>query len=1632
MNPTFPLWSLLLLLLSENAIAQGHSHPHVLHSFERQQLSDIYFSEGASAGDINGDGISDVVCGPYWYTGPDFLAKNEIYPAVPQNRKGYADNFFSWVYDFDKDGNNDILTVGFPGKPGFVYRNPGVAALDQLWEKVQILDSVSNESPQFTDVDADGVPELVCTRNGHYGFAKFDSDKPFQDWAWTSISGDVAPKPFGHGLGIGDVNNDGLMDVIARNGWFAQPKQPTAGKDWTFHKVAFAPASSDMFAYDVDGDGDNDVVTSLNAHDYGLAWYESRPGDDGMPVFEKHLIMGDKPEDNAYGILFTEPHAVKLADINGDGLLDIITGKTFWSHHTQSPMWDAGAVVYWFELHRDTNGTVDFIPHKADGESGIGRGLFVGDINGDKLPDIVTGGMTGTHVLTHTLREVSHEQYELAQPTKRRSMAEGLEPEEAAAHMTVPPGFKVELAAGEPMIHQPIAMCFDHKGRLWVAEGHTYPIRAAEGEGKDRIVIFEDTTGDGLFDKSKTFIEGLNLVSGLEVGFGGVYVGAAPYLMFIPDADGDDIPDMPKAPPAGGGERRVSSVAGSIVEGVNRRTETQTTAVVSHSAATAKPAVSRRTTPPPAGAPGSKDVPPGATVLLDGFGWHDTHETLNAFIWGPDGWLYGCHGVFTHSKVGKPGTPDNERQGLNAGVWRYHPVRHEFEVFAHGTSNPWGVDFNDHGQAFISACVIPHLWHMVQGGRYHRQGGRHFNEHTYDDIKTIADHAHYVGNIRDHAWWGHEPKAAGSTAAAGGGHAHAGAMIYLGNQWPDVYRNKMFFNNIHGNRINMEVLEKQEGESGYIGRHGDDFLFANDHYYRGINLRYGPDGSVYLIDWYDKNACHRTNPEVWDRSNGRIYRISYQQVDSSPDSPSAVPNQKAMKFGKKPDTPTLKHLLDLESDNEWKVRMARRQLMEAQAQGNQLSDANVDYLRSGATADGPFRSVENRLRWLWTLGALNLLDDDLAIQLLNDKEAIIRAWTIQLVLEDRRVSPGILTQLSRMAAQDNSGVVRMYLASALQRLPLEQRWDIATVLSQHAEDADDHNIPLLLWYGIEPLVVDDTARAMELAVASKIPLLRMYIVRRASAQNETIGPVVAALNSAMADTQIEFLDEMLTAFEGRVAIPMPDSWKPAYEKLSRNDRQEIRDKADQLAVLFGDQRVFPRMRKLLADESEDIKRRRQALDVLVRGQDKPSAAVLLSDTVLGNEQLQAAAVRALTTIGNDDVPGKLLGNYPAFAPATRKDVISTLVSRPAWATSLLKAIGSKAVPASDLHAYHVRQVMAFNNESLNDLLSRNWGKISESSADRKQQIVDWTAKLTPDVLKQAHLGNGRRVFSRTCQNCHKLFGTGGDIGPDITGSNRANLDYILQNVLDPSAVVGRNYQMTTLILNSGQVVSGLLKQETDSALTIETINDKVVVAKVDIEERQLSSVSMMPERQLDSLSPDDARDLIAYLASPAQVSMSGPPSPIDSKTGKVPGAIEGESMKVVEKTSGTAKNQPMGGFKADHWSGNDHLWWTGAKPGSRLGLEFNVEESGTYRLDFALTKARDYAIVKVFIDDQVIDSQIDLYDPQVITTGMLSYSGITLKGGQHRIVIEITGANSQAAKSYMVGVDYLRLTQLAN
>ena len=550
----------------------------------------------------------------------------------------------------------------------------------------------------------------------------------------------------------------------------------------------------------------------------------------------------------------------------------------------------------------------------------------------------------------------------------------------AVKKMSLPPGFKATVFAGEPFVRQPSAFAIDDRGRVWVAEAYTYPVRAKGEKGKDRILVFEDTKGDGKFDKRTVFMEGFNLISGLEVGFGGVWVGAAPYFMYIPLKDGNE--------------------------------------------------------PMPAGKP---------QILLDGFAYADAHEVFNTFTWGPDGWLYGCHGVVDTSNVGPPGTPDNQRIKMNAGVWRYHPVKHIFERFSEGTSNPWGIDFDEHGQCMTEACVIPHLFHMIQGGHFTRQMGEHFNPYVYDSIKTIADHLHWGGVLDQKTW---KPWNLGrSETAFGGGHAHSGLLIYQGDNWPEQYRGKIFMNNIYGSCINMDIPENKG--SGFVAHHGQNFINFNDPWALIVNLQTGPDGSVYMIDWYDQLKCYYPNSTV-DRRNGRIYKISYGNTKFERVDLASKSNLDLIEL--------------LGNKNNWHARHAQRLLQERYSGTNVSPDLRAFFM---SKILDPTVNPVTRLRYVWTLSVIDgSAKAEDALTLLKSISAessdeYILARLIQILSEDPHPSPEMMGLFARLAREDKSPVVRLYLASALQRLPVEDRWEVLAGLYSHAEDAKDHNLPLM-------------------------------------------------------------------------------------------------------------------------------------------------------------------------------------------------------------------------------------------------------------------------------------------------------------------------------------------------------------------------------------------------------------------------------------------------------------------------------------------------------------------------------------------------------------------------------------------
>jgi putative membrane-bound dehydrogenase-like protein len=957
-------------------------------------------------------------------------------------------------------------------------------------------------------------------------------------------------------------------------------------------------------------------------------------------------------------------------------------------------------------------------------------------------------------------------------------------PAEILAQMYVPEGFKVELVAAEPAVRQPIAFAFDDRGRIWVAEAYSYPTRRPDGEGLDEIVILSDDNGDGVFESRKVFAKGLNLVSGLEVGFGGVWVGAAPELLFIPDANRDDVPD---------------------------------------------------------GDP---------IVLLDGFGYQDTHECLNSFHWGPDGWLYGIQGVFNFARIGKPGAPDSERQELRAGVWRYHPSRHEFEIFAHGGSNPWGLDHDERGQLFMTHCRS--YWgrggttHVIQNGQFWNQANANYAPFIIAD--PPADYPEFRNYLLASARYDHGAGGAGrpGSDAIYGGHSHVGTMIYFGDNWPAEFRGRLFTHNLHGHQINQQV--NRRWGSGFDTVHaGLDHFFCSDPKYVAVDLQYGPDGAVYIIDWYDQQHCHNPNNERWDRGNGRVYRLQYAETYR--------PRQVHL------STLSDEQLVDLlNHPNAWFGRAAQRLLQERALQRSIAAPAIATLVQTlRANADSM-----KRLQALWTLHRVGALNPDLEAAALSDPDEYVRAWTIQLALEDRRASAELTRRHVQMAQSDPSPVVRLYLASALPRLEAGPAWAIAERLASHGEDVEDRNIPRLLWHGIAPRVPQNLDRAFALAETTRIPALADWIHwRAATLDGDAVNRAVAALESLDQTELRRRLAGLWLALQPRARLPMPPAWKRVSQELLSSDDPKIRQPAEKVAAVFGDASMLPNLRATLANRGADLSARRHAFDVLSRAADPESLPVLLE--CLNDPQFRASALGVLGRYDAPEVAEAVLRILPDCPPRERAAALNTLTRRPRFALALLDAIASGRASRDLLTAFHIRQLAELNHPEVNERITAAWGRINPSAEDKEQQIRKLEQIFNEAPLWAYDGRAGRQHFINLCASCHVLGQDGTRIGPELTGAGRNGIRYYLENIIDPNAVVGADFQLTTVETRDGDVISGLKLNETDTAITLRTTTDQQVIAKADIVETSTSELSLMPEGLLESLGDREQLELLKYL-----------------------------------------------------------------------------------------------------------------------------------------------------------------------
>ncbi len=958
----------------------------------------------------------------------------------------------------------------------------------------------------------------------------------------------------------------------------------------------------------------------------------------------------------------------------------------------------------------------------------------------------------------------------------------------AAKAMTVPEGFNVTLFAGEPEIVQPIAFTFDDRGRMWVVECLSYPKWRADGKGSDRVIILEDTNGDGVHDKRTVFLDNGSNLSGIELGFDGVWLCSLPNLLFIPVKD-----DKPAGEPI---------------------------------------------------------------VVLDGWNMKDTkHNIFNSLTWGPDGWLYGCNGIQAKSWVSAPGTPQEKRTYMDCGVWRYHPTRKVFEAFAHGTTNPFGLDFDEHGELFITNCVIDHLFHFVPGGHYDRMYGQDVNPHAYGLMKSCVDYKHWAGGD----WTSSRTTGVGGKpehSDFGGGHAHSGAAIYLADNFPPEYRNTLFTCNIHGNRLNNDGLARTPG--GYKGVRRPDFLFANDSWFRGICVKVGPEGGLYFSDWCDTGECH--NYDKADITNGRIYRVVYK-----------TPKAWSGDISKLSDAELVR--LQLHA-NDWFVRKARRVLQERAAAGK-LEKTTAELLRAILKDD---KDLGRRLRMLWTLEATgNCTPDDL-IGLFTAPEETLRAWAVRLCAEDpdrlARTAPVLLNRFR----EEKSQFVRASIASAATRVPATSAGNAPTIFAEllqgGARPDDDPNLSLLTWYGLLHVTNDASGPPIDRICDIRSPLLRRNLVRLVLTRPQPVasvalGKLATLLPGANPEAQLDILRGIRESLIGQKEWTAPHEWRTAFGKLVSGESREVAREAEAVAVVLGDKDTIASLGKRITDTAAKADDRRAAIELLLIRKQPDFAKTLRG--LLDDPAVRQVAVRGLAAFADAETPAAILTAYPKFTPEEKLDAVQTLAARVPWANALLDAVEKKTIPRADVPVTTARQILALNDKALTQRLDVTWGKIGAASKERVALTKQWKELLSEPVLAKANAVAGRQLFVKHCAACHKMFGEGGPIGPELTGSQRANLDYILENVLDPNAVVPREFKMVNFTTDDERVVSGIILRETADAVMVRTTNEELILPISSIAARKATNISIMPEGLFSQMKPDEVRDLVAYLRSKEQI-----------------------------------------------------------------------------------------------------------------------------------------------------------------
>ena len=1074
---------------------------------------------------------------------------------------------------------------------------------------------------------------------------------------------------------------------------------------------------------------------------------------------------------------------------------------------------------------------------------------------------------------------------------RREAQQTPLSPRESMDHFKVPDDLQVDLVLAEPIVSQPLFMNFDERGRLWVMQYLQYP--EPEGlkllskdqwwravydkvplppphgvKGKDKITIHEDTDGDGVYDKHKTFVDGLNIATSFVQGRGGVWVLNPPYLLFYPDKNGDDVPD---------------------------------------------------------GDP---------EVHLSGFGLEDTHSVISSLRWGPDGWLYAAQGstVSASVRVGQGTRAEGQAtekkdetssvprpsalapqpspvfsQGQN--IWRYHPDTKRYEIFSEGGGNAFGLEFDSAGRAFSGHNGgNTRGFHYMQGAYLQKGFGKHGplgNPYAFGYFPAMEHH-----NV---------PRFTHQFIIYEG----ADAPLAL----PEKYRGKLFGSAAILNHVVMSEVEQvgstfKTKDIGYA-------IESADTWFRPVDTKDGPDGAIYVADWYDGQLAHTANYQGGlDRDNGRIYRIRPKDKDTlsggrkSPgSSASAVSDSKT---GLTPKTrgltsPAQKGDLRkvdlgamssvelvglLDHANRWHREAARRVL------ADRRDESVVPSLKQKLFATKGQVAVES----LWALNLSGGLDEATALKAIDHTEPQVRLWTVRLLGDARSLPSDIARRVASLALTEPNIEVRCQLAATAKRLPPEQSLPIIRSLMTRDEDATEARQPLMVWWALEAAISAElTSSSLPSAgragaggrvtkdaptssspppqpspsrggseeKASRVPQASLAIfdelelwkrplvskeilprlMRRFASTGQRADLAVCARllkQSPSADATKALMQGFEEAYAGRSMNNVPPELVAALSAAGGGSVS--------LKIRQGDTAAIDEALKVIADEKGPSGKRAEYATLFGEVKQPQVVGPLLEALAkTADDGLKAAILSTLPAYGDDRIPSEVLKQYSQMTDDIRAVAQSLLVSRKPWSLALVEAVERGDIAAKSLPVETIRQLTVHRDERLAALIAKHWGSVEgATTAEMQAQLEKYQTILSGPGDPYP----GKKLYVQMCGKCHTLHATGGKIGPDLTTYKRDDVRRMLLNVINPSAEIREGFETLIAVLNDGRVVTGfLVEQDPQSVSLRSTDGQTVALARADIDELIPQKKSLMPEGQLKDLTDEQVRNLFAYLRS---------------------------------------------------------------------------------------------------------------------------------------------------------------------